>query len=270
MAYSGMSKPDGDEAGTITITQRQIDDLIAGFTRTWQRPPSSDELASLVRDRVQEEVYYREALALGLDKDDLIIRRRLRQKMEFISLDLDSPGEPSDAELQAYLTAHAATFAAEPRFSFRQVHLDPQRHGENLTREAERMLADLNQAGAEANLASLGDSKMLEQEYDNASAREVGNVFGDKFATTLGSLSPGQWHGPVESGYGVHLVFLSERTEGRPLPLDDVREAVRREWANAQRSEATARAYQALLQKYIVTIEAPSVRAGSPQLEAMR
>ena len=261
VAYSSMSKPGGDEPGKITITQGQIEHLVAGFARTWQRPPSAEELASLVRDRVQEEVYYREALALRLDKDDPIIRRRLRQKMEFVSVDLDAPAEPTDAELQAYLTAHADTFAAEPRFSFRQVFLNPQRHGVNLTRDAERLLAGLNQAGARADLASLGDPILLEHEYDNASAREVGSLFGEQFAAALGDLSPGQWHGPVESGYGVHIVFLSERTEGRPLPLDDVREAVRREWTNAQRSKAAAQFYEALLRKYAVTIIMPPAAA---------
>ena len=270
VAYSRMSEPGGDEPGKITITQGHIENLVTGFARTWQRPPSSDELASLVRDRVQEEVYYREALALGLDKDDLIIRRRLRQKMEFVSVDLATPAQPTDTELQAYLTAHAAKFAAEPRCSFRQVFLNPQRHGVNLTRDAERLLASLNQAGARANLASLGDPILLEHEYDNASAREVGKLFGEKFAAALGNLAPGQWHGPVESGYGVHVVFLSKRTEGRPRPLDEVREAVRREWTNAQQREAAARFYQTLLRKYAVTIETPSGAASTLDSVAAR
>jgi hypothetical protein len=219
---------------------------------------------------VKEEVYYREALALGLDKDDLIIRRRLRQKMEFVSEGLAAPAEPSDADLQAYLNAHGTTFAAERRFSFRQVYLNPQRHGVNLARDADRLLANVSQAGARGDLASLGDPILLEHEYDNASAREVGNLFGEKFAAALGSLSPGQWQGPVESGYGVHVVFLAERTEGRALPLDDVRAAVRREWTNAQQREAAARFYQALLRKYGVTIETPSAAARTPDFVGTR
>jgi hypothetical protein len=263
MAYSGLSQPGGEEQGKITITQGQIDNLVAGFARTWQRPPSPDELAGLVRDRVQEEVYYREALALGLDTDDSVIRRRLRQKMEFISEDLAAPVEPSDAELQAYLAAHAASFASEPRFSFRQVFLDPQRHGVHLARDAERLLADLNQAGAAADPAALGDPLQLEHEYANASARDVGSVFGENFVAALGNLPTGQWHGPVESGYGVHVVYLSGRTESRPLPLAEVREAVRREWTSAQRAQAAAQFYASLLRKYEVTIEAPSAAAGT-------
>ena len=115
----------------------------------------------MIRERVREEVYYREALALGLDKDDLIIRRRLQQKMEFVSEGRTAPVEPSDTDLQAYLTAHAAAFATEPRFSFRQVYLNPQRHGADLARDAERLRVGLNHAGAKANLASLGDPLLL-------------------------------------------------------------------------------------------------------------
>jgi hypothetical protein len=248
---------------SIVVTQGQLASMRVAFTRTWQRPPTSEEWEGLIRDRVREEVYYREALALGLDKDDLIIRRRLRQKMEFVSQDLAAPAEPSNEALQAYLNAHAATFATERRFSFRQVYLNPKRRGVNLARDADRLLAGLKQAGANANLAPLGDPILLEHEFDNASAREVGNMFGEKFAAALGNLSPGQWQGPVESGYGVHVVFLAERTEGRLPPLEDVREAVRREWTNAQQREAAGRFYQALLRKYAVTIETPSAAGGT-------
>ena len=115
---------------------------------------------------------------------------------------------------------------------------NPQRHGANLARDAERLLAGLNAAGAKASLVNLGDPIVLEHEFDNASAREVGNLFGEKFAAALGQLLTGQWQGPVESGYGVHLVFLVERTDGRLPALDDVRAAVRREWGSAQRREA--------------------------------
>jgi len=256
--------------GQIVVSQGQLASMREAFTRTWQRAPTREEWEGLIRDRVQEEVYYREALALGLDKDDLIIRRRLRQKMEFVSHDLAAQAEPSDADLQAYLNAHAAAFATDRQFSFRQVYLNPKRHGENLARDAERLLTGLNQAGAKASLARLGDPIMLEQAFDNLPARDVSKLFGEKFAAALGKLAPGQWQGPIESGYGAHVVFVVERTEGRVLALEDVREAVRREWANAKRIEATDRFYQALLRKYTVTIESPPSAAVTPEPVAAR
>src|SRR3990172_3606014 len=105
-AYSLVSNGTSGEPEKIVVTEGQIASMWEGFTRIWQRPPTSEELEGLIRDRVREEVYYREALALGLDKDDLIIRRRLRQKMEFISDDIVTLAQPTDAELGAYLTAH--------------------------------------------------------------------------------------------------------------------------------------------------------------------
>jgi hypothetical protein len=257
--FAVCARSDHFETGSksIVVTQGRIDHLANTFTRTWQRPPTQQEMDGLIQDYVREEVYVREAVALGLDRDDLIIRRRLHQKLEFVSEDLAAPAEPSNEELQDYLEAHAATFATERRFSFRQVYLDPERHGVNLARDTDLLLADLRQAGAKTNLAPLGDPLLLEHEFENASAREVTNAFGEKFAAALGNLPPGQWQGPVESAYGAHVVFLAERTEGRLPPLADVREAVRREWSNAQRLEADAQFYQALLRRYSVTIETP-------------
>jgi len=254
----------GFEIGSksIVVTQGRLDHLATAFARTWQRPPTQREMDGLIQEYVREEVYAREAVALGLDRDDLIIRRRLRQKLEVVSEDLAAPAEPSTEKLQAYLKAHASTFATERRFSFRQVYLNPDRRGVNLARDADRLLASLTQAGVQTDLAPLGDPSLLEHEFDNASASEGRNVFGEKFAAALGDLSPGQWQGPVESGFGAHVVFLAERSEGRVPPLEDVREAVRREWANAQRLETAAQFYQVLLRRYSVAVETPRAAGG--------
>jgi hypothetical protein len=121
-----------DKPGEIVVTQAAVENLITGFTRTWQRPPTADELQALVRDYIREEGAYREALALGLDRDDMIVRRRLRQKLEFVSDGLATRTEPSDAELQSFLQAHKESFQTEPLFSFQQIYFNPQLHGENL------------------------------------------------------------------------------------------------------------------------------------------
>ena len=207
---------------------------------------------------MRDEVYCREAMALGLDKDDTVIRRRLRQKMEFVSDDIAAQTEPTDADLNAYLQAHPDSFRVEPRFTFSQVYLNPEKHGENLARDTAQLLAQLNQAGGKADVSALGDSFLLEHTFAAAPASEVAKQFGEKFAAKLGELAPGQWQGPVESGYGVHLVLVSERTEGRLPALAEVRDAVRREWANARRLEANEKLYEAMLTRYVVTIERPA------------
>jgi PPIC-type PPIASE domain len=255
--YSLTSKRTSGGPGKIVITQGQIENLAAGFAKMWQRPPTAQELAGLVHDRVREEVYCREALALGLDKDDTVIRRRLRQKMEFISDDIAAMPEPTDTDLNAYLQAHTDRFRAEQTFTFSQVYLDPEKHGENLARDISALLARLNRAGGQAEVSALGDSFLMERSFTAASASEVAKQFGEKFAAKLGELSPGKWEGPVESGYGAHLVFVSERTEGRVPKLAEVRDDVRREWANAQRLELNEKFYQELFKRYSVTIESP-------------
>src|ERR1044072_6814553 len=117
--------------------------MAVGFTCTWQRAPFREELAGLIRDRVQEEVDCREAMALGLDKDDSIIRRRLRQKMEFVTDDVNALAEPTDDELGAYLKTHGDTFRVQRQFTFSQVYLNPERHGENLVRDTAQLLVQL-------------------------------------------------------------------------------------------------------------------------------
>lgn len=268
VAYSLVSKRTGEAPGKIVISQGQIASIVVGFTRTWQRPPTSEELEGLVRDRVREEVYCREALALGLDKDDIIIRRRLRQKMEFVTDDVVAQAQPTDDELSAYLQAHPDPFRLQRQFTFSQVCLNPEKHGENLARDTAQLLARLNQAGGKADVSALGDSFLLEHTLAAAPSSEVAKQFGEKFAAKLDELAPGQWQGPVESGYGVHLVFVSERTEGRLPALAEVRDAVRREWANARRLEANEKLYEAMLKRYVVTIERPQVEEEEKFVEA--
>jgi hypothetical protein len=254
-AYGFVSKRGSNEPDKIVISKGQIAAMTEGFARTWRRPPTRDELEGLIKDRVQEEVYCREAMALGLDKDDTVIRRRLRQKMEFLTDDVAALAEPSDEKLSTYLKAHAETFGVQRQFTFSQVYLNPERHGENLARDIAQLLAQLQQAGDQADVSELGDSFLLEHKFQSLPASEVVKQFGEKFAAKLGELSPGQWHGPVQSGYGVHLVWVSERKEGRLPALAEVHDAVSREWANAQRLEANEKFFQELLKHYTVTIE---------------
>ena len=247
------------QPGKILITQGRIESLEIAFSRTWRRPPTTGELEGLLRDYIREEVFAREAVALGLDKDDTIIRRRLRQKLEFVSEDVAAHAEPTDEQLRAYLKEHADAFRGDRRFTFRQVYLDPQRRGANLGRDAAQLLAQLRRSGSQADIAALGDSLMLEHEFKALSASEAVKQFGEKYAAKLGEMPVGQWQGPIESGFGVHLVFMAERTDGSMPALEDVLPAVRREWTNARRMETNEKFYGNLLQRYVVTIERPEV-----------
>jgi len=210
---------------------------------------------------VREEIATREAMALGLDRDDTVIRRRLRQKFEFVSDDIAAQTEPTDAELNAYLQAHAESFRVEPRFTFGQVYLEPAKHGSHLARDAAHVLAQLKLAGGKADISTLGDSFLLEPTFQSIPTSEVAKQFGEEFASKLSGLSIGQWQGPVESGYGTHLILVRERTEGHLPELAEVRDVVRREWANSRRVQGNERFYREVLKRYTVTIEEKTLTA---------
>jgi hypothetical protein len=241
----------------IVVTPGEIEHLEDGFARAHQRPPDSEELKGLLRDYIREEVYYREALALGLDRDDAPIRQRLRTKMEFISEDVAAQTEPSEDQLRSYLNIHPDKFRLDQHFTFSQVYLDPARHGRRLNADAQQMLAKLNNAGAKADLSTMGDPFLLEPNSQDVSSRDVARDFGEKFAAALGELPIRIWQGPVESGLGMHLVYVSKRTDGRIPQLKEVHDAVRREWANEYRLEANEKFYDGLLKRYTITVELP-------------
>ncbi len=256
-AFEWMSGDSVREPGRIVVTQGRIESLAIGFTRTWQRPPTESELQGLVREYIREEVCTREAVALGLDRDDSVIRRRLRQKLEFVTEDLAAQGEPTEEDLRAYLKAHASSFHVEQRFTFQHVYLNPIQRGEYLARDVAQLLEQLRQAGGNDDVSAVGDPFLLDHRFDAMPTSEALKLFGEKFASALSRLAPGQWQGPVESGYGVHLVFISERSEEHTPTLEEVRDAVRRDWANARRTEANEKFYETLLKRYSVTIEQP-------------
>ena len=258
LAYSLMQRNVGArEPGQIVVTLGQIEQMAAGFTKTWQRPPTPDELAGLVRDRVREEVYCREALALGLDREDTVIRRRLRQKMEFVTDDVAGAVPPTDVQLQQYLDAHKDKFVRPALTSFEQVFLSRERRGDAARKDAERLLAELRAKAPEAAAQDLGDATLLPARLEDATTQDIGNTFGTEFAAALADAPLGQWSGPVQSGYGLHLVRVNAREAGSAPSLDAVRPLVQREWEAEQRKQAKDALLAQLLSKYEVRVEGP-------------
>ena len=252
-----------DRAGVpserIVVDENQALRLAEQFQRTWMRPPTWQELKGLTEDFVREEILYREAQALGFDQNDLVIRRRLRQKMEFLSTDLIKQQAPTDADLQAYLEANKDKFRAPDRFSFQQVYLNPYRSAGDVKGAAAQLLVRLNaKSDLEVDPKLIGDATMLPAKLDAATPREVDNVFGRGFAEAIENAPTDRWTGPFESSYGLHLAHMTAREAGSLPTLEEVRSIVEREWFAERRRAANDEFYQALRQRYDVEIRLPA------------
>ena len=179
-------------------------------------------MQGLVDDYIRDEVFYREGRAAGLDRDDVIIRRRVRQKMEFLAEDISAP-EPSDEQLAAYLEANPERFRTEDRLTFRQVFLSATRRAQRIDSDSKRVASALARADAAVDTAALGDPFLLGEEFQAVSQNDVASVFGDGFAKRISAMEPGRWQGPIPSSFGQHFVYISERIPGGLPPLDTVR-----------------------------------------------
>jgi len=209
-------------------------------------------------DYVAEEVYYREAVAMGFDKEDTVIRRRLRQKMEFISEDVANSVEPDDAELQEFLAQNAGKFARPAVLSFQQVYLSVERRGDSVRADAERLLAEVQAGRSAATAVEAGDSTLLPATMEAASAQAIANAFGEDFARQVDEAPVGQWSGPIESSFGVHLVRVDQRVAAEAPTLGEIRPIVLREWQAEQRHRQNESFLAALRDKYEVRVEGPA------------
>lgn len=251
----------------IVISSARIANLADGFARTWRRPPGKEELQGLVDDYIRDEVFYREGRAAGLDRDDVIIRRRVRQKMEFLAEDMSAP-EPSEEQLAAYLKANPERFRTEDRLTFQQVFLSAARRGRAIDDDSKQVANALDRAEAAVDKTALGDPFLLGEEFQAVSQSEVASLFGESFAKQISVMEPGRWQGPISSSFGQHFVNIGERISGILPPLDAVRETVRREWSNARRLEAERKLYGSLRERYEIVVETQPAK--SAQIEANR
>jgi len=263
MLYGWQADDDATRPDQIVFSEEHIDRLINLWERKWQRLPTQQELTGLIEQQVREEVFYREALAMGLDKDDLVVRRRMSQKMEFISNDLASMAEPDDTQLQTYLDQHSEKFAIPGRISYSQVYLNTSDRGEQVYSDAEALLAKLSQSTVDIDVTMAGDSFMGGYHFTDETDFGVGRIFGKAFAQRLFELPVGKWTGPVESGYGLHLVRIDSRTDSQAPSLQQVRDKVRVEWLAEQQRKTNDLLYAELRKRYEITIEGPAAQSSN-------
>ncbi len=247
--------PNSAESKRIVVSAQQIELLSSLWEKQWRRPPTPQELDGLIESFVREEVLYRQALALGLDRDDTVVRRRLAQKIEFLAQDLATQAEPSDLELRRFFEEHPEIFEEPARITFRHVYINVDKHGGESWEVAEQVLARLR---ADGDPDSLGDRFMLQRDYLRKSPAEVARHFGSAFAQQVFQIAPGEWQGPIQSGYGLHLVLVEGVEDGFLPSLEEVRGSVRDEYLSFRRREVDELFYNKLREGYEIVIERPA------------
>ena len=250
--YAALKPSQQPITSEIVITDDQASGMVSQFARTWQRAPSTQELQALIDDEVRTEVYVREAMKLGLDQNDTIIRRRLRQKMEFLNERQFPSKSPDESELEAYFTANSRQYRTDAEVSFRHVFFDPERRGDSLADDAQAALLQLNNQGLETDLSDLGDPIDLADDWTDLRRKDLVALFGSTFTESLLDQPLGRWSGPIESAYGRHLVRVESVSEGTIPELDDVRTEVSRDWFQDKLRQYQDDAYGRLLNGYSV------------------
>lgn len=250
------------EGRSVLVTREQVIRLADLWSAQIGRLPTAAELDSLVDDHIREEVLVREAMRMGLDQDDTIVRRRLAQKMSFLIEDTVVVNEVTESELAAYFEQNADRYGDAQRFTLRHVYVSPDRRGsdEEASRAAADILAQLQAEGGGAEPENtlwrrLGDPFMLRREYGRRTADDLTELFGSAFVDGLADLPIGEWAGPVESAYGLHIVRLSTRTEARAAVFEDVRRRVLQDARRDVREAANREAHERLRERYRVEIE---------------
>ena len=253
-AIAAMRGEPAETRDRIVVTAEQVAQARAAATALQGRAPTTEELAELVEPLVRDEIMYREALALGLDENDDEVRRRLIEKMSYLTQDLADPEPSSPDELRAFYAASPEVFTVPSLVSFDQVFFSPGTRGDALETSAAAGLAALRAGRAPI---EVGDRTPLRESYDDAPREQVAVLFGDDLADALFGTAPGEWAGPFRSDFGLHAVRLRSRTVARLPAYDEIAARVAEEYGAQRRREANERAYREMRERYDIVIEQP-------------
>jgi peptidyl-prolyl cis-trans isomerase C len=260
-AVSRMVRPDSGRAESPRQIQITLDDfrqLEIAFVSQWHREPTPQEMAGLVEGHIRQEILYREALAMGLDKDDTIVERRMAQKMEFLAEDVAAAREPTTTELRAWFEKHSQNFALPSRATFRHLYFSFDSRHEHAGEDAARALEKLAGQREESPLASsLADRFMLQDYYGDRTPEQLAKEFGPNFAQALFQLKPGSWQGPIQSGYGWHLIWIDSIAPGREPSFEEIEPDVKSAWLADQKAESSRKAYEKMRARYEVVLPVP-------------
>jgi hypothetical protein len=259
----------GEDERVVTVTAGEVQALTEQWTRLWNRPPTGEEFAGVIRDHVRRQILYREAMAMGLDRGDIVIERRLAQKVELLAQGLNTPGEPAEDELRRWYEANPGPFQSPDRYTITHIFFDPDKRDQSTLEDAQAVLEELGTSTtAPADISPWGDRFMLQNYYPDRSELELRKLFGTGFVETLVGLEPGRWHGPVLSGYGTHLVFVHDVTRLPPPAFEDIRNQVREAWMAERVGELSEQFLDDLVERYEIVVEETEVPLTVPGIAA--
>ncbi|MFC1689280.1 peptidylprolyl isomerase [Pseudomonadota bacterium] len=270
-AYALFGTPEEDyRDNIILVDSNRINAMISEWESRWQRPPTRQEIDGLIEQYVKEDVLYRQAVAMGLNEDDPITRRRMAQKLEFLTSDLAQMQEPAEGELQAFFEENEADYRDPDRISFSHIFIDPDARGDATLADADELLVQLKAEGEPTEeMLQRGDRFMLQSYFAAATDLDIRRQLGSGFAESVMALEPGQWHGPVLSGYGVHLVYVFAYQEAPAPQFEVVRERVLEDWHTVKREEFNKQFLKSLKERFeIIVDELPADRLLDGQIEA--
>jgi peptidyl-prolyl cis-trans isomerase C len=260
-------KPDtkAESSYEIALTLEELAQLQMLYEAQWRRSLTPEEFSAMVENKVRQEILYREALAMGLDKNDEIVKRRMAQKMQFIAEDLAAAEEPGTEELRAWYAENSDKFSMPKRLSFRHLYFSPDSRGAQAYDDAVSSLAKLDGQPVDSQLAeTLADRFMYQDYYADQTSISLAKEFGPQFAVAVAALTPGSWQGPIESGYGWHLVYVDSLVPGRVPAFEEIERDVKTAWLGVQKEIAWQKAYKEMRAKYAVLLPAPPERASAP------
>ena len=256
LADSFFNQNEDEESNVVIVTSGEIRWLEDNWLKRWNRPPTPEEKKGIVDQLVREKVLYKAALEMGLDKDDVIIRRRMVQKIEFLTSDIITPPSPKADELAGFFEENLSKYKAPDAITITQLYFDPDKREESTLEDAKRALTKLKLQGEpQPGNTGYGDTFMLQDYYPNRSQSELAKLFGSEFAESVFALQPGTWNGPVLSGYGTHLVYVHSLDKSDPPAFADIVDLVQQDWEEMKLQELNEKFIEGLMSRYEIVIE---------------
>jgi parvulin-like peptidyl-prolyl isomerase len=237
----------------VEVSSADIEWMRTIFKKQMGRGPTAQDLKGQVNQLIREQILSREAVAMGIDEGDIVVRRRLAQKMEFLFKDLSAMTEPTEDDLRKYYFENRRKYEASPQLTFNQVYFSVENRGLEGAKLAAQAL--IKEDGDPNKVSTLGDASILSPGCKQCGEKEIRNRFGTDFAEAVKNLKPGSWNGPVKSAYGFHAVYIYERQDTKMPKFRDIIDRIKNDWMSAKREEYTRRIYGEIRSRYRVLVE---------------